>query len=567
MGALRKRLGRYKRRLLGQPLPRRPATSALRSPELSPLDAKRAGLASRRFMGPAALAMVERLIGAADEVLTVRDAARRGSALSPRTLVLRHDMDHDIENAVRLATLEEALGVQATYYVLPNAWYYRWETPDGIAQMTLDALERIAALGHEIGLHNDVLAIAVETGEDPVAVLRRQLDELRSAGFDIVGSSSHGSISMRETGLRNYQVFTERMGTEPRTVTLPAGSSLTYTPVPQAEVGLEYEAYTVAQELYLSDPGARWNHPPQWIEARFREGHGPLQLLTHPEHWAIAGETLRLRPAPTRKQAQRPMTPTLIRSLDEDRPLRIIARGDCCSRRAVHMNKDLFGGEVQYVKDEKSRSDFFVDHASVGSPTRADVLRHVAVERVKSSSQRHYLFCQTDRATLDVRDADLLMLDSYGDMNFQAWQHRTQGWRFWAPMALLRDRTAFEEGFQSVGHLSLDESVKYHVALIEHYRRMNGDIPVLFLNQPITYYEKLQSRAEFAQLGARLEQEVPGVYYGVIDDADLEPDDMDSSGPGQTLHFTAASYRAMIDVALEKGLAAWMPRTSSVSRS
>jgi hypothetical protein len=570
MGEVRRRLGRYKRRLLGQPVPppRRAAPPAAASPSESPLEVKRAELGGRRYMAPAAVDWLQRLLDSADEVMTVRDAARCGEALSPLTVVMRHDIDHDIENAVRFATLEDSWGVKATYYVLPGAWYYRWDSPAAISPLTLDALERIASMGHEIGLHNDVLGDAWQTGADPVALLRQQLDELRSHGFEIVGTSSHGSAAVAKAGLRNYQVFTERGGTEPQTVTTAAGGQLTFTPVPQAHLGVEYEAYSVAQALYLSDPRARWNQPPQWAESEFLQGRGPLQVLTHPEHWALSGETLRLRTSPARRapHLRRPVSLAAIRSAAEDPPMRIISRGDCCSRRAVSMNKDLFGGQVEYIKDEKSRSDFFVDHATVGSPTRADVLRHVAVERVKSPSQRHYLFCQTDRATLDVRDADLLVLDSYGDMNFQAWQHRTLGWRLWAPTALLRDRAAFEREFLTVGYLTLEESVRYHVALIEHYRRMNGGIPVLFLNQPIAYYDKLDSRSEFGELGARLEEEVPGLYYGVIDDAELEPDDMDSSGPGQTLHFTAASYRAMIDVALQKGLSQWMPRISAASR-
>jgi hypothetical protein len=95
---------------------------------------------------------------------------------------------------------------------------------------------------------------------------------------------------------------------------------------------------------------------------------------------------------------------------------------------------------------------------------------------------------------------------------------------------------------------------------------MNGHIPVLFLEQPIAYYDKLAHRAEFKELGARLEQIVPDLYFGTTEDEHLEPDDMDSSGPGQTLHFTAATYRRMIDLAMEKGLSEWLPRTTAASR-
>lgn len=577
VGTIRKRFGRYGRQLLQQTFPgrvaevRRPAQSkaAPFSGPPSPIDRKRAELATSRAMGPYAVEWLLAFLESADEVVTLREASSRGGSLSRRVVALRHDVDHDIENAVRLAVLENAAGLKATYFVLHSAWYYRWDSDGRISNLTLEALERIASMGHEIALHNDGIGVAVETGLDPTEVLHRELEELRSHGFDIVGTSGHGGRTVRNAGLRNYHIFAEYGGDAPRIVETANGGSLSFTPVPEADFGLEYEAYSVAQTLYLSDPRARWSQPPQWVASEFRQEHGPLQILTHPEHWALSGETLSLRNAPHKRPRhnRRRTTPAFIRSVEEDRPMRIISRGDCCSRRAVNMNKDLFGGHVQYIKDEMSRSDFLVDHPMVGSPGHGDIMSLVAVERIRSAAQRYYQFCQTDRATLDVRDADLLVLDSYGDMNFQAWQHRSRGWRLWAPMALLRDRDLFMQEFQSVGYLTLEESVAYHVALIEHYRRMNGDIPVLFLHQPIAYYDKLQSRAEFVELGARLEQEVPQLYHGLIEDDDLQPDDMDSSGPGQTLHFTAETYRAMIDVALEKGLSQWMPRISAASRS
>jgi hypothetical protein len=519
-------------------------------------------------MGPSAMKWLMSFIRHADEVVTVGVAASRGGELSSRTVVLRHDVDHDIENAVRFAELEKAAGVQSTYFVLPTAWYYRWESADGISRLTLDALQRIASMGHEIGLHNDALGVAIETGRDPIEVLQAHLDELRGHGFEIKGTSAHGGIAVRKAQLTNFEVFTERVGEDARTIEVTAGDTsrpLTYTPAPMNRFGLEYEAYSVPQQLYLSDTRGRWSEPPQWVASELERGRGPAQLLLHPDHWALTGESLPLRRLP-RVRTGSAVAPAEPRSREEGRPMRIIARADCCARRAVEMNSDLFGDNVDYIKDEKSRSDFFVDHAAVGSPTHAEMMRYVAVERIGSATHRYYQFCQTDRATLDVRDADLIMLDSYADMNFQAWQHRREGWRLWTPMAAIRDRESFMQEFESVGYLSLDDSVAYHVALIEHYRRMNGHIPVLFLNQPIAYYDKLKPRAEFRELGRRLEDVVPDLFYGVIDDDELEPDDVGSSGPGQTLHFTGATYRRMIDVALEKGLSRWMPRTLAASR-
>jgi hypothetical protein len=411
-------------------------------------------------------------------------------------------------------------------------------------------------------LHNNAVRVALDTGEDPIEVLAREIDQLRSHGFEILGTAAHGDSLVLASGVVNYDVFSER-GTSPRHAswTHPStGKTLetTFTPVPMADLGLEYESYTVPHNLYLADSGGRWEYLPEFIESEFRRGKGPLQILTHPIYWAISGE-----PVPPRK---RPLS-GVRRATPAPRPLRIVARGDCCSRRAVLMNPEFFGADVDYIKDEKSRTDFFVDHPYVGSPSAVDMTNYVSVEKINNKSHRYYQLCQTDRGTMSVRGADLIMMDSYGDMNFQAWQHKTAGWKLWAPMAFLRDKPQFMTEFDSVGYLSLEESVAYHVQLIEHYRRMNGHIPVLFLNQPIALFDKLSDRAEFRELGSELEKVVPDLYYGVIDDDELEPDDMDSSGPGQTLHFTGKTYLRMIDVAMQKGLDSWLPRTTRTFQS
>jgi hypothetical protein len=567
LGKVRARLGRYRRQLLGQPLPARPVSPPTPVAGLSPLATKLAELDNSRQLGPRGFeALIAMLRTSADEVVTVREAARRGVDLPGGTAILRHDIDLDIENAVRFATLEAAHGLRSTYFVLHSAWYYRWQSGDAIAPMTLDALHRIASMGHEIGLHNDVIGVALQKRTDPTEILRSELEELRSHGFEIAGTAAHGDWAVINAGLVNYKVFAERAGTDPIDVEVDGQRMFSFTPRPLADFGLEYEAYSTPAKIYMADSGGRLNVHPQWVGSELQRGNGPVTILTHPEAWALVGMPMPTRRPPAIKSLPAaPSAPTRFERADEARPLRIIARGDCCSRRAVSMNPEMFG-PVEYIKDEKSRSDFFVDHPAVGSPSRMDMMRYVSVDRINNSSHRYYQFCQTDRDTLGVRNADLIMLDSYGDMNFQAWQHRTFGWKLWAPMAFLRDTAKFYADFESVGYLSLDDSVAYHVALIEHYRRMNGHIPVLFLKQPIAYYEKLDDRAEFGELGSRLEELVPDLYYGSIPDADLEPDDMDSSGPGQTLHFTAKTYRQMIEVALEKGLAEWMPRTMLPSR-
>jgi hypothetical protein len=99
---------------------------------------------------------------------TLQEAARRYAFLTfpeaitaeapARFLVLRHDVDFALEEALPLAELEAALGVRATYFVLPHGPYNLFGPP------ACSLLQRILALGHEIGLHYDVAFYGTEGG-------------------------------------------------------------------------------------------------------------------------------------------------------------------------------------------------------------------------------------------------------------------------------------------------------------------------------------------------------------------------------------------------------------------
>ena len=67
-----------------------------------------------------------------------------------RPVIIRHDIDLDIEKAVILAELENSLGVCSTYFVLLTSKFYNVLASDSVR-----LIKRIHSLGHEIGLHFD----------------------------------------------------------------------------------------------------------------------------------------------------------------------------------------------------------------------------------------------------------------------------------------------------------------------------------------------------------------------------------------------------------------------------
>ena len=80
-------------------------------------------------------------------VQRVCDALTEPSAAG--TLILRHDLDFSPALSLPIAEIESDLGVRSSYFVALHLHY------NPHVQLHAGALRRIAALGHEIGLHYD----------------------------------------------------------------------------------------------------------------------------------------------------------------------------------------------------------------------------------------------------------------------------------------------------------------------------------------------------------------------------------------------------------------------------
>jgi hypothetical protein len=121
------------------------------------------------------------------------DAAGAGSG---PLILLRHDIDYTIADAVRMARIEADLGVRATYFLLFSSGTYNLLAPENIT-----APRTLRELGHEVGLHYDVGAIA-GAGGDPLEVLHAQarlLGELSGAPVK--------SIAMHNPSVSGADVF------------------------------------------------------------------------------------------------------------------------------------------------------------------------------------------------------------------------------------------------------------------------------------------------------------------------------------------------------------------------
>jgi hypothetical protein len=193
------------------------------------------------------------------------------AAERPRLLV-RHDVDQYPGSALRMAAIEEDLGLRST-------WYFRWRTASP------QVIERIVDRGHAVGLHYETL-----TRE----LLRRGLG---------AGDADQLIPQARELLQRELLSFAQRFGPAPSAC--PHGD----TRVPGvhngvllldqdwSQYGLQWDANAAMRrhslDIWLTDRSA--------AEGGWKEGLDPLDLLidrrspilavVHPNNW-VSGPAL-----------------------------------------------------------------------------------------------------------------------------------------------------------------------------------------------------------------------------------------------------------------------------------
>ena len=154
----------------------------------------------------------------------------------PGDLLLRHDVDLELEAALRMAEVEAGAGAAATYFLMTRSVFYNLDSRPGEA-----AVARLRELGHRVGLH------AVHPFVD--------LD----GRFDMV--------------IAWHNPDPEYMSSE------------------VAGVANAMEPRFFDRDRYRSDSNQHWRSgcPHEDLAAGRYDW---LQLLTHPEIWAYPGETM-----------------------------------------------------------------------------------------------------------------------------------------------------------------------------------------------------------------------------------------------------------------------------------
>lgn len=166
-----------------------------------------------------------------------------------RCVILRHDIDNDIEKAVRLALIEGSGGVTSTYFVLLTSDFY-----NVFSKKSSDGLKLIAAHGHSIGLHFDEVCYPEISGN--VEAIKEKIKE-------------------------EAEVLSRAIGSRVDIVSMHRPSSF----VLEADIKIPGMINSYGQKFfkefkYLSDSRRRWREPVEEIIES--EKYERIHILTHP---------------------------------------------------------------------------------------------------------------------------------------------------------------------------------------------------------------------------------------------------------------------------------------------
>lgn len=174
------------------------------------------------------------------------------SATSEQPIVfIRHDIDVTLTKAVELARKEREWGIVSTYHVMIDSPFYDVRSHESRA-----ILNEMTALGHEVGLHYDVVARGTR---------------------DVDAKSREADIDAA------CEVLSELLGAPIRSVSF-------HLPVPELirgplHVGSRVSAYAAPlMGWYISDSRARWREGAPIDQVR-RRRNSVLQVLVHPMWW------------------------------------------------------------------------------------------------------------------------------------------------------------------------------------------------------------------------------------------------------------------------------------------
>lgn len=195
--------------------------------------------------------LLSRLLGAGYTPAAFEDGERL-LAKGERFVLLRHDIDFELEPALAMARIEAEMDVFSTWFVLVRTEHYNIFSADGSS-----AIAEILGMGHRLGLHFDCAAYPGTTLQELNAACGKEAALLENwFGVDVPTVSIH-----RPPG---FFVGGDKTLTTPRLHT--------YMPLFTQDI------------CYRADSRGLWRYGEPLDSPAFAQGQ-PLHLLVHPIWW------------------------------------------------------------------------------------------------------------------------------------------------------------------------------------------------------------------------------------------------------------------------------------------
>ena len=168
-------------------------------------------------------------------------------------VLLRHDVDIDLERAVRMGEAEVELGIRSTFFLLLRTDHYNVFSDRGTELVT-----RLLGMGHHLGLHFDCAAYPLAESACEYAVACAQEARMLASWF------------RRDVPIVSFH--------------RPSALVLTGDPALSAPLPHTYMEEFTRRMRYMSDSRGRWRDgdPTQSPEFAARK---PFHLLVHPIWW------------------------------------------------------------------------------------------------------------------------------------------------------------------------------------------------------------------------------------------------------------------------------------------
>ena len=187
-------------------------------------------------------------------------------------IVLRHDVDRKPFHALRMAQVEDGLGIKATYY-------FRVKSPS----FQPEVIKKIAHLGHEIGYHYENLSDMHGNMESAIKDFEKKLKKIREL-VPISTICMHGSPLSRWNNRDLWEKYDYK---------------------DFGLIGEPYLSIDYSKIIYLTDTGRTWkgglfnvrdrvnskvrleiNSTLNLINTLKSKSHGQFLIQCHPERWS-----------------------------------------------------------------------------------------------------------------------------------------------------------------------------------------------------------------------------------------------------------------------------------------